>query len=378
MKARFLHHWITQFSAACLVAYLLVRADALLASDESGLIPFQYQRWNQAGLDTRYPEDGPYVRVSARNLTYDRVLDRQSDTQALVYGYPLCGRGSSRRNLSARIGAGPVASGAELQNHWPWRLVVPRAQFDALAPVQQCNDSALDLSRSSGRPLQEILQEGFAVRLPRALTASARFTCDGSGLRRSRQMNHSVELDAWIHCTPNPLAGRARSTTPGTRGRSPDRSATSAPAVHTVESVDVTIADSHQATQCPARVRLEAALQFAGPGKVEAQWHASGDYRSPAQTFDVKGPGSTTIQHTLLVEPPRGSTTAVRAMTDDDTIKGWAMLVVTYEVRSGPGAPSARANRTWNSERLNYEINCLPESPPRMQLRRLPDPASGG
>lgn len=363
-------------SLSSFVALMLFGPAAAQASDDSSLIQYPYQRWNQAGLGTKYPEDGPYIQVSASNMTYDRVLNRQSDTQVLVYGYPLCGRRFNRTNLSARVGTGPASSGADLMSHWPWKLALPRADFDDLEPVRQCNESALDHSRSSGRPLQEILQEGFAVRIPRAVRASSRFTCEGRGLRRSELKGGAVDLDAWIHCMPNPTAGRARSGTPITRGRSPERS--DGDAIHGFAGAQVSIADSHQASQCPARVLLKAELEFAAPGEVVAQWHTSGDYRSPAQTFDVKGPGSTSIEHSLLIEPPKGTATALASATDDDRITGWAMLVVTYEVRSGRSGTPVRANRTWRSERLNYEITCLPESQPRMHFRRLPGSGSGG
>lgn len=340
----------------------------------SSLIGYEYQRWNQAGMETSYPEDGPYVEVSAGNLEYDRLLDLHTDTQVLVYGYALCNRGASRRRLSAGAGSGPRYRGSDLRGQWPWALSVPRADFTAFDPVQQCNDSARDFSRRSGKSLDQVIREGFAVRIPRALRASSSHQCAGKGLRRGTLESSSVDLDAWIHCLPNPDARGARSGTPTTRPARRDGQDGSVSVTSSFAGAEVRISHARQATQCPAKVQLEADLEFAAAGPVVAQWHASGGYRSPAQTFDVKGPGRTSIQHTLLVESPKGSATDLAATGVDSTVNGWARLVITHEVRSEqPGRPATRANRTWHSDRMDYEINCVADSLSRMQLRRLPD-----
>lgn len=343
------------------------------AAGNASLIAFEYQRWSAAGMDTRYPEDGPYVEVSATNLAYDRALDLQSDTQVLVYGYALCGRNRTRRDLSVRAGSGPEYGGPDLRGQWPWVLAVPRADFMALDPVRQCNDSASDFSRRTGRPLADILQEGFAVRIPRALNAQASYRCEGSGLRRGTLEQDSVELDAWIHCLPNATAGRARAGRPTIRAGGRDEPGPSEE-IRSFAGAQVSIAGARQTVQCPASVELKAQLEFAAAGRVVAQWHASGDYRSPAQTFEVRGPGKTDIQHTLLVEPPKGSTTALAIAPADASLKGWARLHVDYEVRSEQaGRPATRASLSWNSERLDYEIHCVEEVLPGLQLRSRPN-----
>jgi hypothetical protein len=173
----------------------------------------------------------------------------------------------------------------------------------------------------------------------------------------------NIDVDAYVVCKDNPMAGRAKKGKPKTR---PADKPNQGKATSAFQTAKVTMRNATQTTQCPAKVQLSAELEFTSAGQVTAQWYASGGYRSPAQKISSNEKGKKRIQHTLLVDKPKSSNTQLSSRPTDNIQSGWARLVVTHSVKQG----MARTNKKWQSEKMNYNITCSEPVQMKLQMQK--------
>ncbi len=286
---------------------------------------FDYKRANALGFKTSYPQDGPYVEVTANNTKYNRVLELHTDTQIIAETHATCSNKGKVSSLSVLAGSGPKqkVKGRSFRND-QWQLIIPRNDFKALKPIQQCNISAKDLAAKHKLKLADVVKKGFVVTLPRKLKVQSTLVCEGKGLQRGSIKSKSIDVDAHIVCAPNPLAGRSKSKT-STKSADPKK----AKVIKVFESAVV-----NATAQCPSKVEVNADLIFKKPGKVSIQWFGAGGYKSAKKEIAVNRSGKKSVKHIWNIEKPK-SINSLKSNTNKNQLTGWVRLEVTHTIKQG-------------------------------------------
>ncbi len=159
---------------------------------------------------SKLPLKGPVVRVYSEgsNTTYSRVAPPRKSLPVLVKYTASCSN-------KGRLGGGDIAIGeatASIRGGDRFRsksvyVKVPYSAVAGINPAQHCNEHAKTLSLQRNKPLDKIVQKGFAVRIPDVLSARGTAYCTAGGLGKGDVASDTTDsLVIFLDCVANPKA----------------------------------------------------------------------------------------------------------------------------------------------------------------------------
>lgn len=323
-----------------------------------------YQRWNKAGMDTLFPEDAPLVEVFAtgNGVSYSHIADTHAMRHALVKVGGHCSNRGTFKYLKAAVESGPEqkTSGGSLKEK-TWKLEFPYADLSHINAAQLCNDHAKTLQQRSGLTLEKVVQNGFAMKVPLAISAQANAYCEAAGLGRGGLDSDTARLDVWVHCAANPSARQPRQRT-ATSG--PDKPA-GGEANRIFKSASFRLEQSNYRGQCPVNLLSRGSISASGAGTLEYRWISSDGRKGPKKSLKFQSAGSKSFAWKLPVEQPGQSGKQLGTAADPNQLVGWISLEVIYRVGNG----QSFTRKTWTAPPQNYRVTCQPPRQPSMQLK---------